>query len=173
MQLAPPRSESLRAEQARSAASQLALYSANSHAAQSDNSSGQNDPVNGHSARFVFCEGSHQVFDHVHGSIPFLGLLRLSRQLAFLKQPLFRFCLSSVRTYSLHHVARIGSKQGIFAPCEKRRGEMVKLLKLHEKKMKTFLTVQVAGLNPPAIWAGMRRKTPILVDIRTRFCDST
>jgi hypothetical protein len=70
-------------------------------------------------------------------------------------------------------VARIGTKQGIFAPCEKRRGELVKLLKLNEKKMKTFLTMQVAGVKAPAIWAGMRRKAPILVDKCRRFCDST
>jgi len=70
-------------------------------------------------------------------------------------------------------VARIGSKQGIFAPCEKRRWKKVKPLKLIEKKMKNILMAQIAGQKPPAIWAGIRRKAPILVDIRARFCDST
>lgn len=172
MRSLPPRSESLR-EQAASATSQLAAYSGHSYAAQTNNSSGQNDPVNGHSARFVFCESSHQIFDHVHGSIPFLGLLRLTRQLAFLKQPLFRFCLSSVRTYSLRHMARIGSKQGIFAPCEKRGREIAKHLILNKKKMKTFLMVQIAGVKISAIWAGMRRNAPILMDKFRRFCFST
>jgi hypothetical protein len=70
-------------------------------------------------------------------------------------------------------VARIGLKQGIFRPCEKRGREMAKRLILNKKKMKTFLMVQIAGVKISAIWAGMRRNAPILMDKFRRFCFST
>jgi hypothetical protein len=55
----------------------------NGNASDTNDCHGQNDPINGHCAGFVFREGSHQIFEEVHVMSLSWGLLRLIRQLAF------------------------------------------------------------------------------------------
>jgi hypothetical protein len=98
--------------------------------AQDNNSSGQNHPVNGHSARFVVLEFFEEVKQFHNLSLSWVAQCS-HRKVCGLMQPLFCICSPLVWIYSLSDMAGFGANRGIFEAVKKILTKLNKILILN------------------------------------------